>query len=152
MTSWDVSSFSQGKRPFSEVAPSCNPKNGTFPHYSLSGSWKFSGPLFFLVTGKGKNKGQFQLPAGHSIAGLWNLGKKREAGVYLGWEMSGLGNRTLCHSLCHSPSDPDLFPAFLTPPLSWEKCWSSCNSESTPSVLRLNKKIRFVFEKLPLSP
>lgn len=95
---------------------------------------------FLLVTGRGKNKGQFQLPAGHSIARLWNLGKKREAGVYLGWEMFGLGNRTLCHSLCHSLSDPDLFPAFLTPPPSWGKRWSSCNSESTPSVMRLHLK------------
>jgi hypothetical protein len=39
--------------------------------------------------------------------------------VYLGWRMTGLGNRTLCHSLCHSLSNPDLFPAFLTLPLSW---------------------------------
>lgn len=57
--------------------------------------------------------------------GTWERG--RESVVYLGWEMAGLGNRTLCHSLCHSLHDPDLFPAFLTPPLSWGKWCSSSN-------------------------
>lgn len=60
--------------------------------------------------------------------GTWERG--REIVVYLGWEMAGLGNRTLCHSLCHSVCDPDLFPAFLTPPLSWGKWCSSCNPHS----------------------
>lgn len=60
--------------------------------------------------------------------GTWERG--RDIVVYLGWEMAGLGNRTLCHSLCHSLCDPDLFPAFLTPPLSWGKWCSSCNPHS----------------------
>lgn len=60
--------------------------------------------------------------------GTWERG--RETVVYLGWEMAGLGNRTLCHSLCHSLCDPDLFPAFLTPPLSWGKWCSSSNPHS----------------------
>lgn len=76
MTSWDVSSFSQAKRPFSEVAPSCKPKNGTFPHYSLSGSLKFNSPPLSLVTGEGKIKGSSSFQPGHSIAGLgtWERG------------------------------------------------------------------------------
>lgn len=50
VTSWDVSSFSQAKRPFSEVAPSCKPKNGTFPHYTLSGSLKFNSSCLFFFS------------------------------------------------------------------------------------------------------
>lgn len=133
MTSWDVSSFSQAKRPFSEVAPSCKPKNGTFPHYSLSGSLKFNSPPLFSFSSQRKEKirGSSSIIAHSSTVipfqylGTWERG--REIVVYLGWEMAGLGNRTLCHSLCHSLCDPDLFPAFLTPPLSWGKWCLSCN-------------------------
>lgn len=55
-TSWDVSSFSQAKGPFSEVTPSCKPKNGTFPHYSLSGSLKFNSPPLFSFLSQRKEK------------------------------------------------------------------------------------------------
>lgn len=142
VTSWDVSSFSQAKRPFSEVAPSCKPKNGTFPHYSLSGSLKFNSPPLFSFSSQRKEKigGSSSILAHSSMVvpfqyfGTWERG--REVVVYLGCEMAGLGNRTLCHSLCHCVCDPDLFPAFLTPPLTGGKWCLSCNSQHSPKVVR----------------
>ena len=142
VTSWDVSSFSQAKRPFSEVAPSCKPKNGTFPHYSLSGSLKFNSPPLFSFSSQRKEniRGSSSILAHSSMVipfqyfGTWERG--REVVVYLGWEMAGLGNRTLCHSLCYSVCDPDLFPAFLTPPLTGGKWCLSCNSQHSPKVVR----------------
>lgn len=136
VTSWDVSSFSQAKRPFSEVAPSCKPKNGTFPHYSLSGSLKFNSPSLFTFSSQRKEKirGRSNILARSSMViplqyfGTWET--DREIVVYFGWDVPGLGNRAFCHSLCHSLCDPDLFPAFLTPPLSWGKWCSSCNPHS----------------------
>jgi len=73
--------FSQAKRPFSEVAPSCKPKNGTFPQYSLSGSLKFNSLSVALspclTHMKVKNKkwrgcsSSAELPFNHFISVCW---------------------------------------------------------------------------------
>ena len=93
----------------------------------ISGSLKFNSPPLFSFSSQRKEKigGSSSILAHSSMVvpfqyfGTWERG--REVVVYLGCKMAGLGNRTLCHSLCHSVCDPDLFPAFLTPPLTGGK-------------------------------